>query len=340
MRQTRNTIAAAAISIIVASWGLSGIASAADTIKQAGFKTVDLAVPFLAKEKGFFAKNGLDWEYLEISSGKLGIAALLSGDVQFVDLGLDDVVALQAMGKDPIAIYSMVNSLTMDVVVGNDTMKTLGVTPASPLADRLKAFKGLTFGITRPGAWTQVFVQYLMGKVGLDPEKDATFVQIGGGTALVAAVKSGAIDGFMLSAPAPYILENDKSGTILIKNSAGEGPDELKNFAFESIATRKSYAENNPEIVIAFTRSLNQAYQWLIENRAEALEALKVYFPETDMGTLSLSVDSLIPAIMPGGTLSAEAIQNQLDVWVSFGYVESSPSSAEGVLWTNKYISK
>ena len=65
---------------------------AATVVKQAGFKVIDLAVPFIAKAKGFFDKNGLDWQYVEIDSGKLGVAALLSGNVQFVDLGMDGFV--------------------------------------------------------------------------------------------------------------------------------------------------------------------------------------------------------------------------------------------------------
>src|ERR1700736_173844 len=64
-------------------------------IRQAGFKVIDLAVPLLAMSKGIFQKNGLDFEYVEIDSGKLGVASLLSGNVQFVDLGVDDIVALQ-----------------------------------------------------------------------------------------------------------------------------------------------------------------------------------------------------------------------------------------------------
>ena len=233
-------------------------------VKQAGFKVIDLAVPFIAKSEGFFEKNGLDWEYVEIDSGKLGVAALLSGNAQFTDFAVDDTAALQKEGKDPILVYSMVNSLTMDMVMRNDVMERLKITPATPLADKLKALKGLTFGITRPGAVTQLFPSYLLRKAGFDPEKDATFVQIGGGQALVAAMKAKRIDAFMLSAPAPYLLERDKVGTVMLKNSAGEGPPEFGDFAFECIAVLKSWAEKNPRLVEGYIRSLNQAYDWML----------------------------------------------------------------------------
>ena len=133
-------------------------------VKEAGFKVIDMAVPFVAKAQGFFERNGLDWEYVEIDSGKLGVAALLSGNAQFTDFGLDDVAGLQKEGKDPILVYSMVNALTMDLVVRNDVLERLKIGPTSPLADKLKALKGLTFGITRPGAVTQLFPVYLLRK--------------------------------------------------------------------------------------------------------------------------------------------------------------------------------
>ena len=336
----RTWKALAAAAALVA--GLAG-APAADAqapvkVKQAGFKVIDLAVPFIAKSEGFFEKNGLDWEYVEIDSGKLGVAALLSGNAQFTDFAVDDTAALQKEGKDPILVYSMVNALTMDMVIRNDVLERLKITPTTPLADKLKALKGLTFGITRPGAVTQLFPSYLLRKAGYDPEKDVTFVQIGGGQALVAAMKAKRIDAFMLSAPAPYLLERDKVGTVVLKNSAGEGPPEFGDFAFECIAVLKSWAEANPKTVEAYTRSLNQAYDWMVANKPAALAHLKKYFAETDEATLKISFDALIPAIRKGGKLTQGAVANQLEVMKAIGAVQGDLNTAEGALWTNAYI--
>jgi len=323
--------------LLLALGAPSARAQAPVKVKQAGFKVVDLAVPFIAKSEGFFEKNGIDWEYVEIDSGKLGVAALLSENAQFTDFGVDDVAGLQKEGKDPVLVYSMVNALTMDMVVRNDVLERLKVTPASLLDDKLRALKGLTFGITRPGAVTQLFPTYLLRKAGFDPEKDATFVQIGGGQALVAAMKAKRIDAFMLSAPAPYLLERDKVGTVVIKNSAGEGPPEFGDFAFECIAVLKSWAAKNSHVVEGYTRSLNQAYDWILANRPAALAHLKKYFPETDEATLKISFDALIPAIRKGGKLTQTAVANQINVMKAIGAVQGNIDTTEGVLWTNSY---
>ncbi len=235
-------------------------------VKQAGFKVIDLAVPFVAKYEGFFERNGLDWEYVEIDSGKLGVAALLSGNAQFTDFAVDDTAALQTEGKGPILVYSMVNSLTMDMVVRNDVLERLKVTPRSPRGATAEGAQRADVRDHAAGRGDPALPVVFLLKGGFDPEKDATFVQIGGGQALVAAVKAKRIDAFMLSAPAPYLLERDKVGTVVLKNSAGEGPPEFGDFAFECIAVLKSWAEKNPRLVEAYIRSLNQAYDWMLSN--------------------------------------------------------------------------
>src|SRR5437667_10169450 len=94
-------LTAALVAAAVLAAGAGGWAQSPMKVKQAGFKVVDLAVPFLAQAKGFFKQNGVDWEYVEIDSGKLGVSVLLSRNVQFVDLGVDDIADLQKQGKDP-----------------------------------------------------------------------------------------------------------------------------------------------------------------------------------------------------------------------------------------------
>ncbi len=151
-------------------------------------------------------------------------------------------------------------------------------------------------------------------------------------------MKTKRIDAFMLSAPAPYILQKDGVGTVLIRNSAGQGPKEFADFAFESIATMRPWAQQNTATVRAYTRSLNQAYTWMVRNRSAALALLKPYFPDTDDSTLALSFDALVPAIKPGGRLSQQAVTNQISVLSAIGAISGQPDTSEGVLWTNQFI--
>jgi ABC-type nitrate/sulfonate/bicarbonate transport system substrate-binding protein len=118
---------------------------------------------------------------------------------------------------------------------------------------------------------------------------------------------------------------------------AGEGPPEFGDFAFECIAVLRSWAEKNPQVVEGYTRSLNQAYDWMVANKPAALAHLKKSFPETDDATLRISFDALIPAIRKGGRLTSTAVTNQLSVMKAIGAIDAMPDASEGVLWTNRY---
>ena len=119
--KTWKALAAAAALLAGLASAPASDAQAPVKVKQAGFKVIDLAVPFIAKSEGFFEKNGLDWEYVEIDSGKLGVAALLSGNAQFTDFAVDDAAALQKEGKDrPLHFEGWKTARTIRIADGSD----------------------------------------------------------------------------------------------------------------------------------------------------------------------------------------------------------------------------
>jgi ABC-type nitrate/sulfonate/bicarbonate transport system substrate-binding protein len=309
-------------------------------VTQVGFLVVDIAPLLIGIENGYFADEGLNMRYVEIDSGQLGVGAVYTGLADFVDLGVEDVVDLQAQGKDVILVYSMVDNLTMDMVVRNEVLEEKGITHDSSLEDRYAALQGMTFGITRPGAPTELYPKWFLTQAGLNPDTDANFVAVGSGAALLAALESGQIDAYMLSAPTPYTAQNEGIGTILIQNSAGDVP-QFSDFAFESITVRRQFAEEHPELVEGYSRAMDRANQFLLEHTDEALTILHdKYFPDTDMDTLRISLEATLPAINPDGDLSEQAIINQLQVLIDLGIIESMPDTSEGVLWTNQYNPK
>lgn len=306
-------------------------------VTEAGFKVMSIANVYIAKEKGFFEEHGIDFTLQEIDSGKLGVAALISGDAQITDLGLDDVVTLQAQGKPIELFYSLGNSMTMDMVMRNEVVQQKGISPTSPLDDRFAALKGLRIGITRVGAPTDLYARYYMKQVGLDPDKDATFIPIGDGAGLMAALKTGQIDAYMLSAPTPYILENEGIGTVIIKASAGDVPI-FKDYDFTSAAVMKSWAEEHPDVLKAYSCAVNEANEWMAANRDEAVQILHdKYFDSTDPETLRIALDATIPSIRMDGKLTEEAIQNQIAVLKAVGVLSGDIDSSRGVLWTDEY---
>ncbi len=306
-------------------------------LTQAGFRVLYMAPAFIALERGLFAQEGVDFTFTELESGALGAAAVISGNAQISDLDPLGVARLQQEGKPIVLFYNLVGRVTLDLIVRTPVAQRLGLTAEAPLPVRYAALKGLTIGITRPGAPTDVFARYFLVRAGLDPDREATLVSVGGVPALAAAFKSGRIDAFLLSPPLPQTLEREGAGRIVIRNTAGDVP-ELRDTTYAAMFTTAEYARQNGAALRAYARALRGATAWIQANKAEAVRILgEKYFKDTPPESLALSLDATLPALSPDGRFSETGVQRYLDIFKTVGESVNA-SAAEGVLWTNEFV--
>ena len=328
-----------ALAIVSAMMFLAG-SSFAQTLpyhlRQTGFRVLYIGPIFIAIEKGFFAQEGVDFGFTEIQSGGLGPATVLSGNAQLSDTDPITIAQLQAQGKRLKLVYNLVNRVTVEVVMRNEVIQKKGVSRFSSLKARYAAFKGLTIGITQPGASGDVFARFFLIKAGLNPDRDANIIQVGGLGGMSAAFHSGRIDAFLQSPPLPQQLQRERVGQIIICNTCGDVP-ELRDATYVGIFTSTDYAERNGGALRAYGRALRKATEWIRTNRAEALKILgETYFKSTSPESLADSLDATMPAVSSDGRFTQAGIQNYLDVWKTVG-LGVPANSAEGVLWTNEF---
>jgi ABC-type nitrate/sulfonate/bicarbonate transport system substrate-binding protein len=283
-----------------------------------------------------FKSHGLDVTYKEIDSGALSSAALLSGSAQITSDDLMGIAPLERQGKHFLMIFNLLDRMTMDMIVRNDALKRAGYDPKAPVTDRAKVLKGMTIGITRPAAPTDIFTRFIMSEAGLNPERDATLVQVGGPAALRAAFQSGKIDAFMLSPPLPQTLEKQGVGTIIVHNTAGELPS-LNEISYITLFTTADYAKNNGPALKAYVQGIQEAVKWMDEHQDEALKLLgDKWFKETAPDALKISFERLLPAMSVTGTFTQEALDKVQHVYKTVGE-NVDIDMREGVLWTNDF---
>ena len=307
------------------------------TLRQAGFRVLYMAPVYVAMEKGIFQKEGIDFSYTEIDSGALGVATVISGDVDISDIDPMNVARLRERGQSLIMFYNIVNRVTMDLIVRNEILQKAGVNRASSLETRYRVLDGLNIGVTRPGAATDVFARYFLIRAGLNPDRDVNLIQVGGVSSLDATFRSGRIDAFLLSPPLPQTLEQAGLGQIIIRNTAGEVP-ELRRITMVNFFTSSSFAEANRPALEAYSRAITKATRWIRENREATLRILgEKFFPNTAPESLALSLDAILPTLNDDGRFTEEQVQGYFDVFETIGEsVTADPS--EGVLWTNELI--
>jgi NitT/TauT family transport system substrate-binding protein len=307
-------------------------------IVHAGLRALYLAPLFVAMDRGMFKERNLEVIYKEIQSGALSSAALLSGEAQMTNDDLTGVAPLAKEGK-LLMVYNLLDRMTMDMVVRKEAIEKSGISLNSDVKTRLKILKGLTIGITRPNAPTDVFARFLMKQAGLDPQRDATLVQVGGPAALSAAFRSGKIDAFMLSPPLPQTLARDGYGSIIVRNTAGELPD-LRGITYMTLYTTKAFAKKEPAAVEAYTQGILEAMKWIKANPKDAIALMhEKWFRDTPEAALQLSFDSLLPAFSSTGVFSEESLKKVANAYRAVGE-NMNVDFREGGFWTNQFVSK
>jgi len=306
-------------------------------VREAHTGTLFMAPVYIAEAAGYMAEEGIDLELTEVDSGALGIAALVSGGVHLVDADPFHLVTLLKQDKSVQFFYNLTKGVTLDMVFSKETVAAKKLSRDMPIAQRFAALKGLKLGITRPGAATDVYMRYYLKRAGIDPERDVQIVTVGGGAALLAAMRNKQVDAFHLSPPTPYQVQEAGFGDVIIKTTAGDVP-ELTNFLYTGIAVNKAYAEKNADVLTRWTKAVNKANVLLQKDKAAAFKHLQKYFPRMDPAVMALAMREIISALSPDGVMNEQMVQKHLDFLKDTKQVDSTPSAKEGLLWTNAYV--
>ena len=319
--------------------GAPAAPAAPTEIKVVSAPNVFLAALYVADAEGYFKAENLDLKIVEVESGTDSVAALVSGNAQFADIGFDDLIGLSQKGeKSLVMVHNILSRVTLTLVMRNDVAQRLGVTRSSPLERRWASLKGLRLGITRPGAPTDKYMRYYLRQAGLDPDRDAQIVPIGGGASLLAALESKQIDAYHLSPPTPYVAADKGFGTILIDGPAGDVP-KFSDFLYTAWATNRDWASKNPNAASAFSRALKKGMQKIKANPDDAVATVGKYTGSKDLALTKRVLNAFLPALSENGCFTQKAVAGSLDIMLEAKIIETKADPAEGVLWTAKYNS-
>ena len=249
---------------------------------------------WMAKERGLFARHGLEIETIYIPSGTLGMQSLLGGETKILAADGSSVVNARLRGA-PVKIFlGMVNYYP------NPFFSTPDIkTPAD--------LRGKKIAVTRIGSSSYVATVMLMKKFGMEESRDYAILQLGSTQNRLAALTKGMIQGTTLSAPESVIAKNagmkvlipgpemGKLGVTIQHQSANVMENSLHN---EFRATLKEYAKG-------YLEGVREVYR----SKEETLGILRKYTRVTDPQVLSASYDESIDAIEKRGTLVEAGVQ-------------------------------
>ncbi|MGN6730892.1 MAG: ABC transporter substrate-binding protein [Candidatus Binatia bacterium] len=224
--------------LILATFLAPESAYAADKIRI-GYSgvTVSNAMLWVTDEGKLFQKNGIDPQILYLQT-TLGQTAMIAGEVDMCVYSGSLLSSARLQGADVVMISSFLNKPLYRLVVRPE-IKTV--------AD----LKGKRLGVTRFGTVTDLMTRLLVGKLGLDPDKDVSYIQVGDVPILLASLTTGrTIDGAIIQPP--YYLKAVASGMrILVNMQEMDIPVQQTG-----LNTTQKFIARNPDVVRRVVKSL------------------------------------------------------------------------------------
>lgn len=232
-----------------------------------------------AKEAGVFAQHGLDVD-LQLAESGAGVPALLSGEVQMVDIAKPQILSAAAGGAQVVDVAE--NSPLYPFI-----MQT------APDIKTIEMLKGKKFGISSAGSASDIAARVALRKVGIEPDRDITLVAVGSAANRTAAMESGAIQGAMVIPPDTLLLQDKGFNSLFDLASL-----KLPNGQAAQVTTR-AFIQSNRATVQSWVDSIVDATAQLRKDKTKAVAVLKKYFKSEDDRAMGVAYDYAVSQLFP-----------------------------------------
>ena len=265
---------------------------------------------YVAKEKGFFEEEGLDVELILTPGADKVSAAVLSNDVEIGFAGAESAIYVYEQEEsDYLQLFAGLTKRDGQFIVArnnyeNFTLEDLygkeilvGRSTGMPALNFLNALKNNNIDIDKINVNYSVEFAALSG----------TFI---GGTG----------DFVNLFEPNATALEKEGYGQVVA--SVGMMSGEVPYTAFYA---RKSYIEENQDVIKSFTNAINKAINYTMYNDSTIVaEDIIAQFPDTDVSDLALMIDRYkeYDCWLESSFISEEIFTNLEDFLIDFELLE------------------
>lgn len=266
---------------VLACFFLVGM-SHAETLKVAYVaRTGDHLPLWVAAEAGLFKKENLDVQLIYVPGGSVLVQAMLSGDLPIANMGPPTAITAWARGADLSLLATGVGVPLLMVLAPSQVKKP-------------EDLKGKKVGISRYGSLTDLALREALAHYNLRPEKDVTILQAGDAAERLLALKSGAIDGAILTPDQSYQAE--KMGFRVVIDVSKLPVD----YPINAIVARRTFVRNNRDTAKRFLRAWSQGIRVAKTDMGLSLKVLEKYFTTKDKDVLAKSYEThkaVFPAI-------------------------------------------
>ena len=288
----------------------------------------------VANKEGFFAEACLLAKPVRFNNTPSSIAGTVSGEVNFINSGTDNLPPFRAQGIEVEFIATNLNKPYYSFVVAEDKME-------DSLEETLAGLN--TLGVTTIGGSNEFHGRTFVEGLGGDPD-EYTWIGMGDVGSMVAGLENGTVDAVTYFGTTQDIAVATGHGVMVSDPRVPAGPDnpvpeDLLEVAPASMmwGAQSSFLEQNPDVAHRFVAALSKASEWAADpaNRADLYAHMdgEINIPDSVAGAdevFRISVDTY--ADMLSTEIDMDAVQAYIDYTADVRSI-SLTETAEDIIW-------
>jgi len=280
------------------------------TTVRMGLFTRNLAL-FAAQDKGFFAKQQLKVEYLQVKSSVQQFQSVRDGEYDVIMTSPDNVANYRVNPKNAAG-----GTLDVRVIMGGDYGVNLSLA-ALPQYKKVTDLRGKKLAVDSPVSGFAFVLYKIMRAHGLERGKDYTIVEAGGTPKRFSALRAGEFDATLLNNG--FELRAANAGHPLLAKVY----DVANPYLGGVLAARADWLERNDAVAVRLIRALHEAARWGLDpaNREEAI-AMLMKQPNTPRELAEQMYNVQVTpgvGLVPDVSVDRKALRNVLQLRDEFG---------------------
>ncbi|HEX8967679.1 MAG TPA: ABC transporter substrate-binding protein [Chloroflexota bacterium] len=264
---------------------------------------------WLASDLGFYQKEGLDVDIVEVDATPSVITAMRTGDIDVGDINSEDVIRLTAT-KD-------LEMRTINSASGRNFFMIVGKSSIGSVAE----LKGKSFAISRPGSQDHALSSKVLAAKGLTADA-VNYVAVGAPNVRAQALVGGQIDATTVSLGTWVTIQNQPNIKVLVNVDDYFNALPLVNKG--NAVTAKVLADK-PDALRRFTAALIKTSRYLAENKSVWVDAMAKRRPDVARTDLEYLWDQFGSSWGVNGQLNLQAYQASTDFLYEQGTFNDAP---------------
>jgi NitT/TauT family transport system substrate-binding protein len=275
------------------------------------------SVLWLAKDLGFYQREGLDVELSEFQGTPLAIAAMVAGEVDVANVSTSEVIRMTATKGQPMRAIHSPDARLYFLIAARDEIKSVG------------ALQGKTFAVSRFGSADHSLSMIVLKALGFNLT-GLKVIAMGVPSTRAQALVAGRVDATSLSVGTWVTIQRDPGVRILVDHNTYY---ENATVVEKVNAVTAKVMDEKPEHLRRFTAAILKASRHFAENQEAWVAAMTKRRPDVDRKDAADLWAGFKTAWAVNGLMNLDAYKKSADFFYQAATLEKVPK-IEVTDWT------